>query len=201
MASEADDSIPELTDAEKIRWRAAESDITAMSEALNNGAATPDDVDAAFARLMAVDIDPVKHRNALHIPPDAGAHATAIEAILRRIPDGWGRWLSVDAGWYPLVVATDARLARLDPHYRVHQIKEKFGTLRYYFQPSSDEPDPDVLDAMDAITDDAEHASVITCERCGLPGILHQSPGIRVKTLCASCAEQLEYLVVGEEDE
>jgi hypothetical protein len=198
---EGDDSIPELTEAEKIRWRAAESDITAMSEALNNGAATPEDVDAAFARLMAVDIDPVTHRNALHIPPDAAAHTGAVEAILRRIPDGWGRWLNVDAGWYPLVVATDTQLARLDPHYRVHQIKEKFGTLRYYFQASSDDPDPDLLDAMDAITDDAEHASVITCERCGQPGILHQSPRDRVKTLCPSCAEQLGYIVVGEEDE
>lgn len=199
MASEADDSIPELTEAEKIRWRAAESDITAMSEALNNGAATPDDVDAAFARLLAVDIDPHKHRNALHIPPDAAAHAGAIDTILRRIPDGWGRRLSIDAGWYPLVIATDAQLDRLDPHYRVHQIKEKFGTLRYYFQASGDDPDPVLLEAMDAITDDAEHASAITCERCGQPGILHQSPGIRVKTLCASCAEQLGYLPLRDE--
>lgn len=201
MASGDDDSIPELTDAEKVRWRAAESDITAMGDALANGTATPDDVDAAFAHLLAVDIDPVKRRNVLHIPPDAGEHAGAIETILRRIPDGWGRWLSVDAGWYPLVVTTDAQLARLDPHYAVHQIKEKFGTLCYYFWPSSDDASPELLDAMYAITDDAEHASAITCERCGQTGTLHQSPRIRVKTLCASCAEQLGYLVVGEEDE
>lgn len=35
MTADGDD-IPELTDAQKIRWRAAESDIAAMSEALNN---------------------------------------------------------------------------------------------------------------------------------------------------------------------
>lgn len=125
------DGIPDLTAAEKIRLAAVESDITAMSEALNNGTATPEDVDVT-GRLTAMDIDPREHRNALRIPPDAGEHKVAIETILRRIPDGWGRWLSVDAGWYPLVIATDAELARLDPDYRVHQIKEKFGTLRYY---------------------------------------------------------------------
>lgn len=193
MASGDDGRIPELTEAEKIRWRAAESDLTAISEALNNGTATPEDVDGAFARLTALDIDHHKHRNALHIPPDAGEHAAAIEAILRRIPDGWGRWLSVDAGWYPLVIATDKQLARLDPHYRVHQVKEKFGTLRYYCWLSIDDADSELIDAMYAITDDAERASASICERCGQPGILHQSHRIRVKTLCATCANQLGY--------
>jgi len=187
------DDIPELTDAENILWRAAESDITAMSEALNNGTATPEDVDAAFARLAALDIDPHKHRNAIRIPPDAGEHSAAIEAILRRIPNGHGRYLSADAGWYPLVIATDAQLTRLDPHYQVLQIKEKFGTLRYYCQDSGDDPDPELLDAMDAITDDAERASALICERCGAAGILHRSHRIRVKTLCNTCAGTLGY--------
>ena len=170
-----DDDIPELTEAEKILYRATESDFTAMGDALRNGTATPDDVDGAFARLLSIDYDRDKHRNALHIPADAGPHATAIESILRRIPDNWGRWVSVDAGWYALVVATDSRLAALDPAYRVHQIKEKFGTLRYYYWPSSDDASPDLLDAMDAITDDAERASAITCERCGQPGVLQRT--------------------------
>ncbi|ULN47858.1 hypothetical protein MI170_00240 [Mycolicibacterium goodii] len=186
------DGIPDLTAAEKIRLAAVESDITAMSEALNNGTATPEDVDVT-GRLTAMDIDPREHRNALRIPPDAGEHKVAIETILRRIPDGWGRWLSVGAGWYPLVIATDAELARLDPDYRVHQIKEKFGTLRYYCQGSGDDPDPELLDAMDAVTDDAERASALICERCGAPGILHRSHRIRVKTLCSTCAGTLGY--------
>ncbi|MDO3401267.1 hypothetical protein QWI29_14600 [Mycolicibacterium neoaurum] len=192
MTADGDD-IPELTEAEKILLRAAESDIAAMSEALHNGTATLVDVDAAFARLAALDIDPHKRRNAIRIPPAAGEHAAAIEAILRRIPDGHGRYLSVDAGWYPLVIATDAQLTRLDPHYQVLQIKEKFGTLRYYCQASGHDPDPELLDAMDAITDDAERASATICERCGQPGILHQSRRIRVKTLCTTCVNQIGY--------
>lgn len=175
------DGIPELTEAEKILSQAIESDTTAMGEALNNLTATPEDVDASFVRLAALDIDPHKRRNALRIPPDAGEHAAAIEAILRRVPDGHGRYLSVDGGWYTLVIATDAQLTRLDSHYRVLQIiKEKFGTLRYYCQASGDDPDPELLDAMDAITDDAERASTLICERCGALGILHCSRRIRV---------------------
>jgi hypothetical protein len=197
--SDGDEDIPELTEAEKILYRATESDFTAMGDALRNGTATPDDVDGAFARLLSMDYDRDKHRNALHIPADAGEHAAAIETILRRIPDNWGRWISVDAGWYPLVIATDAQLAALDPNYRVHQIKEKFGTLRYYYWPSSDNASPELLDALDAITDDAERTSAMTCERCGEPGVL-QRTRYWAKTLCHSCAEPLGYAPVSPSD-
>lgn len=186
------DDIPHLTDAEKILWRATESDFTAMGDALRNGTATPDDVDGAFARLLSMNYDRDKHRNALHIPGDAGTHAAAIETILRRIPDGWGRWLSVDAGWYPLVIATDHCLAEIDPHYVVHQIKEKFGTLRYYCAAGSDDPNPALVDALDAIVEDAERASAITCERCGEPGILRRTR-YWAKTLCTPCGDGLGY--------
>ncbi|OPX11786.1 hypothetical protein [Mycobacterium sp. AT1] len=197
--SDGDEDIPELTEAEKILYRATESDFAAMGDALRNGTATPDDVDGAFARLLSMDYDRDKHRNALHIPADAGEHAAAIESILRRIPDNWGRWVSLDAGWYPLVIATDARLAALDPTYRVHQIKEKFGTLRYYYWPGSGDASPELLDAMDAITDDAQRTSAMTCERCGEPGVL-QRTRYWAKTLCHACAEPLGYAPVPPPD-
>jgi hypothetical protein len=193
--SDSGDGIPELTESERIRIRATESDFAAMGDALRNGTATPEDVEGAFARFMSLDIDPQNHRNALHIPADAGPHAAAIETILRRIPDGWGRWISVDAGWYPLVIATDHRLAEIDANYVVHQIKEKFGTLRYYCAPTGDDPNPELLDAFDAITDDAERASAITCERCGEPGVL-QRTRYWAKTLCPVCGDELGYTPV-----
>ncbi|MCV7355341.1 hypothetical protein [Mycolicibacterium fluoranthenivorans] len=197
--SDGDEGIPELTESERIRIQAIESDFTAMGDALRNGTATPEDVEGAFARFMSLDIDPDKHRNALHIPADAGPHATAIETILRRIPDGWGRWISVDPGWYPLVIATDQRLVEIDAEYVVHQIKEKFGTLRYYYWPSSEDASPELLDAMDTITDDAERASAITCERCGEPGVL-QRTRFWAKTLCHACADPLGYAPVLPQD-
>ena len=42
----------------------------------------------------------------------------------------------VPAGWEQLIVDLDARLAAIDPDYAVAQIKEKFGALRYYIDPS-----------------------------------------------------------------
>ena len=197
--TDGDGDIPELTESERIRIQATESDFTAMGDALRNGTATPEDVEGAFARFMSLDIDPHKHRNALHIPADAGAHAGAIETILRRIPDGWGRWISVDAGWYPLVIATDQRLAEIDANYVVQQIKEKFGTLRYYCAPSGEDPSPELFDALDAITDDAERASAITCERCGEPGVL-QRTRYWAKTLCHACAEPLGHAPAPQDD-
>lgn len=197
--SDGDEGIPELTESERIRIQATESDFTAMGDALRNGTATPEDVEGAFARFMSLDIDPDKHRNALHIPADAGPHAAAIDSILRRIPDGWGRWISVDAGWYPMVIATDRLLAEIDHDYVVHQIKEKFGTLRYYCIPGSADPRPEMLDAFDAITDDAERASAITCERCGEPGVL-QRTRYWAKTLCHACADPLGYAPVLPQD-
>ena len=77
--------------------------------------------------------------NSLHVPEDAGEWADGLERILRRIPDGWGRWIDVGKGWYPIIVALDAHLATIDPGYAVHQVKEKFGDLRYYYSGSGRE--------------------------------------------------------------
>jgi hypothetical protein len=187
-----DNDIPELTPAEQIRVRAMVSDMTEMAAGLRAGTATPEDVAGGVARIMSVDVDRDTMLNALHIPADAGPFAPALETILRRIPDGWGRWISHDAGWYPIVVGVDQRLTAIDPEYVVHQIKEKFGTLRYYCAPSGEEPGSAVLDAFGAIIDEAERASAVTCERCGEPGVLHETRYL-VKTLCASCADSLGY--------
>jgi hypothetical protein len=190
--------IPELTEAEQIRVRAMVSDMTEMASGLGAGTATPDDVEGAVARIMSVDVDRDTMLNALHIPADAGPFAAALETILRRIPDGWGRWISHDAGWYPIVVRVDQCLSAIDPEYVVHQVNEKFGTLRYYCAPSGQEPGPAALDAFGAIIGEAERASAITCERCGEPGVLHETRYL-VKTLCTSCANNLGYTPVQQD--
>ncbi|ORB62780.1 hypothetical protein [Mycolicibacterium tusciae] len=187
--------IPELTPAERIRVRAMVSDMTEMAAGLRAGTAAPEDVEGAVARIMS---DRDTMLNALQVPTDAGPFAAALETILRRIPDGWGRWIGHDAGWYPIVVALDRRLSAIDPEYVVHQIKEKYGTLRYYCAPSAEEPSPAVLDAFRAIIGEAERASAITCERCGEPGVLHETRYL-VKTVCASCAHSLGYTPVQQD--
>lgn len=109
--------------------------------------------------------------------------------VLARIPIRWGPYIDVEPGWYALVIDTDAQLAAIDPDYIVLQVKEKFGALRYYCQPSGDDPAPEVCDALDAITDEAERRSATICERCGQPGSLSDFAG-SLKTLCQRCAEK-----------
>jgi hypothetical protein len=66
------------------------------------------------------------------VPADAGEYAEGLTKILSRIPPRWGRWIQCDKGWYPLLCELDEKLAAIFPDYEVHQVKEKFGTLRYY---------------------------------------------------------------------
>lgn len=65
------------------------------------------------------------------VPSDAGEHTEALTRILQRIPPGWGRWISCQAGWYPILSDLDERLTGLLGDYEVHQIKEKYGRLVY----------------------------------------------------------------------
>ncbi|MES3636389.1 hypothetical protein Q9Q75_12785 [Mycobacterium intracellulare] len=197
MSEEHD--IPELTDAQKMLWRAVTSDLREMAERVCDGTATTEDTHAALNRVISCDIDPETLCNTLCVPPEAGRYADALERILRRIPDGWGRWVSHDAGWYPIVANLDERLAAIDPDYVVHQVKEKFGALRYYCAPR-DDPSTALREAFRDIIDEAERMSAITCERCGEPGMLHRRSYWR-KTLCASCAETLHYTPIPVRDD
>jgi hypothetical protein len=76
--------------------------------------------------------DPNSFLNQYHVPEDADEYAEDLRKILERIPLRWGRWIRCDIGWYPLVIELDQKLAKIFPGYELHQVKEKFGTLRYY---------------------------------------------------------------------
>jgi len=131
-----------LDAVEAARWDAARRSIAGLADAVQEGRVSPDDVAATAAQLGAIDVDLGRVLDAIHVPDDAGEWASGLERILRRIPDGWGRWVSVGPGWYGLVCELDADLAAIDPGYIVHQVKEKFGTLRYYFASSPAPPLP-----------------------------------------------------------
>ena len=173
---------PELSDTEKARWDVAGSAMRDFADALRSG--DEEGAAAAMNQVRHMDLDLARFRDSLHVPEDAGDLEDALTRLLLRIPDGWGRWISCDRGWYPLIVRLDAQLAALDPEYTVHQVKEKFGGLRFYM---SSEADPDVQEAMRALIDEAEQASVRICEDCGSAGELSRSAGGWHQTLCASC--------------
>ncbi len=83
-------------------------------------------------------------------------------------------------GWWPILHALHARLAALDPGYRVESVREREGGL---------EVDVGVApgaraQAADAVAE-AARAAAATCEICGAPGALRtEPPGRWVKTLC-----------------
>ena len=65
------------------------------------------------------------------------------------------------------------------PKYKASQVKEKFGTLRFYMTQETPE--------MTAAIDEAEYASAHTCETCGKPGKL--MGGSWIKCVCSEHAQ------------
>jgi hypothetical protein len=84
-----DDDVPEPTDREKGRWQTSASEVREMFAGLRDGTATQQVVHGTLDRLASPDIDRDTLINAVHVPPDAGPYAPALERILRRIPDGF----------------------------------------------------------------------------------------------------------------
>lgn len=122
-----------LNDTDAAQWASAKNAVLALADGIKTEPTDTKHLNRLVADVVAIPLHLETVLNALHIPEDAGDLDTAITNILRRIPDGWGRWISCDKGWYPLIVALDKELAAICPDYELHQVKEKFGTLRYYF--------------------------------------------------------------------
>jgi hypothetical protein len=71
--------------------------------------------------------------------------------------------------------------------FRIDQIKEKFGTLRFYVSGAAS-------DEMMIAIDDAEVQSAKICEVCSKPAVVCVSKGgFWLKTLCSECAKD-EYI-------
>jgi hypothetical protein len=97
---------------------------------------------------------------------------------------GWYGCIAPD-GWKEIVLKADEMLASIDPDYEIHQIKEKFGTLRYYFG-TTFEYGTIQSNVMYAIKKWAESMSAATCERCGKFGEL-RTETYYIVTMCDDC--------------
>ena len=100
--------------------------------------------------------------------------------VLKRFAPGWPPSVDCDPGWHPIIVRLDEAMSAIDPRYTLHQVKEKFGGLRYYYAPSGEEH----REGLDALVRSAEVLRSITCEVTGDPGYLMEKSGRR-KTLSA----------------
>lgn len=134
-----EDAKPLPADA-RARWDAFTSAFGELATATDD----PEGTQAAVRAMWQISqgLDGRQFADALEIPEDAGEYAEALRRILVRIPDGWGRWIRCERGWYPLLAELDADLAVLLPRYEIHQVKEKFGGLRLYWNSGERVLDP-----------------------------------------------------------
>jgi len=93
-------------------------------------------------------------------------------------------------GWFPILQKLCSDITKIletlpkeDRTAPVAQVKEKFGSLRWY----QDNIHENVSDEVYALISKAEKASSSVCEDCGEPGITTGSGWLR--TLCENCSK------------
>ena len=84
-------------------------------------------------------------------------------------------------GWKSLIKELDSKLSELDPNYRIEQVKEKFGGLRYYIFSDSEN-----TDKMYDLEVEYERKSFKICEYCGSKEDV-TTEGSWLKTFCKNC--------------
>lgn len=89
---------------------------------------------------------------------------TVIGSLMAKYPDLFKhiKWSGVGPGWESLLDELCQKLSKLPEEIEVHQVKEKFGSLRFYIDKGSEEAFK--------IIQEAEERSATICEQCGQPG-------------------------------
>lgn len=107
------------------------------------------------------------------------------------------KYIDIGPGWYELVSDLHDDLVEIDPDYLLFQVKEKFGTLRFYAELSqemydsasdSEKSSSEIMQKFEKIIGEYEHGSSFICEECSHYGRLTGGPWL--KTLCRKCESQ-----------
>ena len=105
--------------------------------------------------------------------------------LLRYFHEDWQKRLDVQAGWIPLLITLHNSIAIIEPNYKIFQIKEKFGGLRYYIDYPSD-ISKEAKEIIFNLIHSAEQQSFTICEICGQQGELSKT-NYWFKTRCSVC--------------
>lgn len=117
--------------------------------------------------------------------------------ILERFDEGFHPWIDAGYGWAELINKCHEKLVSFDPTYKVVQVKEKFGGLRYYFNPSN----PVHTRAMHDMISQFERNSYSVCEVCGENAKLRKTiESSWFKTLCEEHSHKDVYQDVASEN-
>lgn len=106
---------------------------------------------------------------------------------------GWERFLGCEDGWVNIIAECHSELLTIDKNYSIYQIKEKFGTLRYYCEPSHSKH----KEQFNVIVDRYERISIKTCEISGASGVLMKKEGY-FKTLNPTLGKTLGFVRCGD---
>jgi len=88
----------------------------------------------------------------------------------------------VGEGWRPIIEKLVEDIIKIAPNTEITQIKEKFGTLRFYCS-------GDGADDVGKLIERAEQESGVTCERCGTKDKV-TTKGSWLLTLCPKCRKE-----------
>jgi len=88
-------------------------------------------------------------------------------------------------GWHDLIIDLHKKLVMLDPDYKIIQIKEKFGSLRYYY--TTEVTQSAVKEAMQRYVAQAETLSKNICESCGGKSEIRKTKSGWLKAFCYEC--------------
>ena len=94
-----------------------------------------------------------------------------------------------DDGWFELLKELSDKIVTSGIAVRAMQVKEKFGTLRFYVDYPQGSSNDD-WHKIESLIREAEEKSAVTCEFCGKPG-QERSEGW-IKTLCDDCNTERE---------
>lgn len=133
-----------------------------------------------YWQLYLSRVDSITLRQQLHI------HNKSILDLLSRFNPDFPMSLDIGPGWIYIISDLNEQISYIDPHYKIAQIKQKFGTLRYYIDLSFDKDHYVPSDIVRILIANAENLSSHTCEQCGELGRLTST--YWRKTLCDSCA-------------
>lgn len=137
-----------------------------------------------------------------------------IRTKLEKRFDRPGGYIECSDGWGWILEELHEKLLFLDRKYTILQVKEKFGTLRFYLGEGGKTKNVAVLLMHDAIRY-AEDMSAHTCELCGNCSLVGYSErgieydktvGLKFseygwrRTLCDTCAKDLGYRASREDD-
>ena len=92
------------------------------------------------------------------------------DEIKERVAKGMGCASQIREGWFDLVRKLDSDIANLYPEYTIDQIKEKFGTLRFYIGSIPDSASDEDYKIIRELISKAESKSGEICDVCGSDG-------------------------------